>query len=65
VLRCFYDFHMGIDDSPILINPFPLNRSRRGGRANAHHNPMEPFANERTGLYRPRDPQADPAFDSG
>jgi site-specific recombinase XerD len=60
VLRCFYDFHMGIDDSPILINPFPLNRSRRGGRANAHHNPMEPFANERTGLYRPRIPKRAP-----
>jgi integrase len=54
VLRCFYDFHLGIADGPILINPFPLSRSRLGGRSNAHHNPMEPFANERTGLYRPR-----------
>ena len=26
-----------------LVNPFPLDRSRRGGRAHAHHNPMEPF----------------------
>jgi integrase len=60
VLRCFYDFHLGIDGGPILINPFPLNRSRRGGRANAHHNPMEPFANERTGLYRPRVPKRTP-----
>lgn len=60
VLRCFYDFHLGIDDSPILINPFPLNRSRHGGRVNAHHNPMEPFANERTGLYRPRVPKRTP-----
>jgi len=31
-----------------------------GGRANAHHNPMEPFPNERTGLYRPRIPQRVP-----
>ena len=23
------------------MNPFPLDRSRRGGRAHAHHNPME------------------------
>ena len=53
VLRCFYDFHLGIDGSPILINPFPLSRSRRGGRVNAHHNPMEPYRNERAGLYRP------------
>lgn len=60
VLRCFYDFHLGVDGSPILINPFPLSRSRHGGRANAHHNPMEPFPNERTGLYRPRIPQRAP-----
>jgi integrase len=60
VLRCFYDFHLSIDGSPLLINPFPLSRSRHGGRANAHHNPMEPFANERTGLYRPRIPKRSP-----
>jgi integrase len=60
VLRCFYDFHRGIDGSPVLINPFPLSRSRYGGRVNAHHNPMEPFASERTGLYRPRVPQRTP-----
>jgi integrase len=60
VLRCFYDFHLSVDGSPILINPFPLSRSRHGGRANAHHNPMEPFPNERTGLYRPRIPRRVP-----
>ena len=32
------------------MNPFPLDRSRRGGRAHAHHNPMEPHRKERTGL---------------
>ena len=37
-----------------MMNPFPLDRSRRGGRAHVHHNPMEPHRNERTGLYRPR-----------
>ncbi|HTW10908.1 MAG TPA: site-specific integrase, partial [Acidimicrobiales bacterium] len=35
---------------------FPLDRSRRGGRASAHHNPMEPYRGARSGLYRPRAP---------
>lgn len=55
VLRTFYDFHLEMGTGPIM-NPFPLDRSRRGGRAHAHHNPMEPFRNERSGLYRPRVP---------
>jgi integrase len=55
VLRAFYDFHLDAGSGPV-INPFPLNRSRRGGRAHAHHNPMEPYRNERSGLYRPRVP---------
>jgi site-specific recombinase XerD len=53
VLRCFYDFHRDVDTGP-MVNPFPLDRSRRGGRAHAHHNPMEPYHHERAGLYRPR-----------
>jgi site-specific recombinase XerC len=53
VLRVFYDFHRDAGSGP-MINPFPLSRERRGGRGNAHHNPMEPFRNERVGLYRPR-----------
>ena len=53
VLRGFYDFHRDAGSGPVL-NPFPLDRSRRGRRANAHHNPMEPVRNERAGLYRPR-----------
>jgi hypothetical protein len=53
VLRVFYDFHRDAGTGP-MVNPFPLSRERRGGRANAHHNPMEPFRNERVGLYRPR-----------
>jgi integrase len=55
VLRRFYDLHRDAGTGPIL-NPFPLDRSRRGKRANARHNPMEPYRNERTGLYRPRVP---------
>jgi len=53
VLRCFYDFHRDVGTGP-MVNPFPLDRSRRGGRAHVHHNPMEPYRNERAGLYRPR-----------
>ena len=36
-----------------MVNPFPLARGRRG-RANAHHNPMQPFTAERAGRYRPK-----------
>ncbi len=53
VLRGFYDFHRDAGSGPVL-NPFPLDRSRRSGRAHAHHNPMEPFGDQRSGLYRPR-----------
>jgi integrase len=53
VLRCFYDFHRDVGTGP-MVNPFPLDRSRRGGRAHAHHNPMDPYHNQRSGLYRPR-----------
>lgn len=55
VLRSFYDFHRDAGSGPIL-NPFPLERSRRGRRPHAHHNPMEPHPNQRTGLYRPTVP---------
>jgi integrase len=59
VLRSFYDFHRDMGTGPV-INPFPLDRSRRGGRAHAHHNPMEPCRGERAGLYRPRVPSRVP-----
>jgi site-specific recombinase XerD len=55
VLRGFYEFHREAGTGPIM-NPFPLDRSRRGGRANAHHNPMELYRNERVGRYRPKLP---------
>ena len=56
VLRSFYEFHLEAGTGPI-INPFPLTRKRR---AHAHHNPMQPFCNERSGLYRPRVPRRIP-----
>jgi site-specific recombinase XerD len=52
VLRGFYDYHVEAGSGP-LVNPFPLDRSRRGARAHAHHNPMEQHRNERKGRYRP------------
>jgi site-specific recombinase XerD len=52
VLRGFYDFHRDSGSGPVL-NPFPLDRARRGARAHFHHNPMERYRNERQGRYRP------------
>jgi site-specific recombinase XerD len=59
VLRQFYGFCLDAGTGPV-INPFPLDRCRRAGRAHAHHNPMEPYRNERSGLYRPRVPSRIP-----
>jgi site-specific recombinase XerD len=59
VLRGFYGFHLDAGTGP-LLNPFPLDRSRQAGRMHAHHNPMQPFRNERVGLYRPRVPKRVP-----
>ena len=39
VCRGFYAYHVEAGTGP-LVNPFPLARP---GRANAHHNPMDPF----------------------
>ena len=64
VLRGFYAFHCEVGSGPI-VNPFPLVRERAGSRAHAHHNPMEAFAKERSGRYRPRVAAAGPAPDPG
>jgi site-specific recombinase XerC len=53
VLRNFYELHLEAGTGP-MVNPFPLSRARRGGRAHAHHNPVEPWRAERTGRYRPK-----------
>jgi site-specific recombinase XerD len=58
VLRHFYDFHLEAGTGP-MVNPFPLDRGR-GGRAGAHHNPMEPFGRSGSGLFRPRVAQRAP-----
>jgi integrase len=59
VLRGFYDFHRDAGSGPIL-NPFPLDPSRRSRRAHAHHNPMDGWARERVGRYRPKVPHRFP-----
>lgn len=59
VLRRFYDFHRDELSGPI-VNPFPLDLSRRSGRANAHHNPMQSWQPARVGRYRPTVPRRFP-----
>jgi len=52
VCRSFYAFHLEAGTGPI-VNPFPLARP---GRAHAHHNPLDSFTKQRSGLFRPRVP---------
>jgi site-specific recombinase XerD len=59
VLRGFYDHHRDAGTGPI-INPFPLDASRRARRAHAHHNPMDEWRQERAGRYRPTVPRRIP-----
>ncbi|SCF64677.1 hypothetical protein [Streptomyces sp. Ncost-T10-10d] len=59
VLRRFYDVHRDAGTGP-LLNPFPLDLSRRSRRAHAHHNPMDGWRPERVGRYRPSLPRRIP-----
>ena len=56
VCRSFYSYHLDACTGPI-VNPFPLARP---GRANAHHNPVDPFPRQKAGLFRPRVPRRIP-----
>jgi site-specific recombinase XerD len=56
VCRSFYAYHLEAGTGPI-VNPFPLARA---GRAHAHHNPLEAFPKQKSGLFRPRVPQRVP-----
>jgi len=56
VCRSFYSYHLDAGTGPI-VNPFPLARP---GRVNAHHNPMDPFPWQKSGLFRPRVPRRVP-----
>ncbi len=75
VLRTFYDWHLDNNSGSLLVNPFPLDRSRHRGRrrpsaqgehgrpgerANAHHNPMDEFQTDQKGRYRPKVPKRIP-----
>ncbi|GGN23676.1 integrase [Lentzea pudingi] len=53
VVSGFYDFFLVQGRGP-LRNPVPARTSPRGGRADAHHNPMEPFVTGRRAVYRQR-----------
>jgi hypothetical protein len=59
VLRGLYDFHRDAGTGPIL-NPFPLDTSRRARRAHGHHNPMDEWKPNRVGRYRPKVPRRIP-----
>jgi len=58
VLRTFYDYWIELGDGP-LVNPVPLDRAG-GGRANAHHNPLEPFRPQGRVRYNPPVPKRRP-----
>ena len=59
VMRSFYGYHLDAGTGPI-VNPFPLDRSRRQACAGRHHNQMEPRRSQRAGRYRPRVPSRVP-----
>ncbi|MFI0989340.1 tyrosine-type recombinase/integrase [Streptomyces exfoliatus] len=58
VLRSFYDFHLENNTGSLLVNPFPLVRSRKPARARDQAG--DKHQNRRTGLYRPTVPKRIP-----
>ena len=59
VLRSFYDFHLDAGTGPIL-NPFPLDRSRRAAGRTRTATRWTRTATSGPGLYRPRVPSRVP-----
>ena len=57
MLRSFYEFWIELGVGP-LVNPVVLDRN--GRRANAHHNPLEPFQAEGRIRYNPKVPKRRP-----
>jgi integrase/recombinase XerD len=55
VIRAFYEYWIEEVGTGPLINPVQL--ARRGRRANAHHNPLEPFRPEGRIRYNPKVPK--------
>jgi integrase/recombinase XerD len=58
VIRSFYVYWIELGEGP-LVNPVALARSR-GGRPNAHHNPMQPYRPEGRIRYNPKLPKRRP-----
>ncbi len=58
VVSAFYDYHLQTGQGPV-VSPVPP-QSRSGGRANAHHNPLEPFHPHHRGTYRQKQPDRPP-----
>jgi integrase/recombinase XerD len=58
VLHGFYGFWIEQGAGP-LVNPVPQQRLR-GGRAHAHHNPMQPYRAEGRLRYNPKQPRRRP-----
>jgi integrase len=58
VLRSFYDYWIELGAGP-LVNPVPRERVRTT-RANAHHNPLEPYRAEGRLRYNPAVPKRRP-----
>jgi integrase len=58
VLHGFYEFWIEQGAGP-LVNPVPRERVA-GGRAHAHHNPMEPFRAQGRLRYNPKRPKRRP-----
>jgi integrase len=59
VVRSFYQFWMEQGEGP-LVNPIPIEPARSGGRAHAHHNPLERYRPEGRLRYNPRLPKRRP-----
>jgi integrase len=58
IVRSFYMYWIELGEGP-LVNPVALQRAR-GGRPNAHHNPMQPYRPEGRIRYNPRLPKRRP-----
>ncbi|WP_319459252.1 tyrosine-type recombinase/integrase [Micromonospora sp. RTP1Z1] len=58
IVRSFYVYWIELGEGP-LVNPVALQRAR-GGRPNAHHNPMQPYRAEGRIRYNPRLPKQRP-----
>jgi len=61
VVRAFYEYHREAGTGPML-NPMPAGRGRDGGRADAHHNPLEPSEQGRRADFQPRLPRQESRY---